>query len=127
MFFRSIGEISIVATNDCKVVLFEYDVLISKVKNRTLLCNLYERYNNEILKLNTRIEILSKRTIREKLLTYFFVLTKNKPKVSFVLPYTYTELADYLCVDRSAMMREIKKMKDVGIIETNGKKIKLFN
>ena len=53
------------------------------------------------------------------------MLVKGKSKRVFILPFTYTELADYLSVDRSAMQRELKNLKDEGFISTNGKRITL--
>ena len=42
------------------------------------------------------------------------------------LPFSFTDLADYLAVNRSAMSREISNLKEEGLIEVNGKKIKLL-
>ena len=71
------------------------------------------------------IDILSRRTIREKLLTVFdYFLDKDK-RTEQTLPVSLSELADYLCCDRSAMMREIKRLNDVGIISSRGNKITL--
>ena len=127
VFSRFGGDISVVATSDCEVLLFEYSTFINKNKNRLFLTNMFELLSQKIVELNIRIDILSKRSIRDKLLTYFLVLTKDNPSQIFTLPFTYTDLADYLCVDRSAMMREIKKMKELGILKTKGRKIKLFS
>ena len=49
---------------------------------------------------------------------------KNNSKIIY-LPYTYIELADYLGVDRTAMYREIKSLKDDYLITVKGKKITL--
>ena len=73
-----------------------------------------------------RIEVLSKRTIREKLLTYFSILSSKDFSKSVTLPFSLTNLADYLSIDRSAMMRELKLLKDEGFIARNGNKIKLL-
>ena len=82
--------------------------------------------SKKIIELNGRLEVLSKRTIREKLLGYFNLMVKGKMNRYFYLPFSYTELADYLAIDRSAMMREIKNLKDEGFIKTNGHKITLL-
>lgn len=74
---------------------------------------------------NERIKILSKRSTRDKLLEYFNILSKKHGSKSFNIPFTYTDLANYLCVDRSAMTREIKYLKNEGFIVTDGKRIKL--
>ena len=73
-----------------------------------------------------RIEILTKKTIRNKLLEYFkIVSTKNNSK-NIYLPFTFTDLADYLAIDRSAMTRELKNLKGEGFIEIKGKRITLL-
>lgn len=126
VFSRFEGDISVVATSDCKVLLFEYNSFINKNKNRLFLSNMFEFLSQKIIELNIRIDILSKRSIRDKLLTYFLFLSKDNSNRIFTIPFTYTDLADYLCIDRSAMMREIKNMKDLGILKTKGRQIKLF-
>ena len=66
------------------------------------------------------------RTIREKLVNYFYQLSAVIGTNDFQLPYSMTTLADYLCVDRSAMTRELKHMKKDGLIEGDGKNIRLL-
>ena len=73
--------------------------------------------------LNTRIELLTKRTIREKLLGYFSILSTRSFSKTFLLPFSLTDLADYLSIDRSAMMRELSTLKEDGIIKKVGNKI----
>ena len=67
------------------------------------------------LMLNQKIEILSKRTTREKLLC-FFDAQRGAAK-RFTIPFNREELAHYLCVDRSAMSNELCKMRDEGLIK----------
>ena len=93
------------------------------VKYKKINNNINEILTGKINKLYERVEILSKRSIRDKLLCYFDLIAKKRKKKSFILPITYIELADYLSVDRSAMMREIKKLKEDGVISSDGKKI----
>lgn len=81
---------------------------------------------NNVVNLNTKIELLSKKNIRDKLLSYFDLLASQKLSKSFILPLSLTDLADYLSIDRSAMMRELSHLKDEGFIEKNGRKIKLL-
>ena len=130
VFSRLGSDISVVATSDCEVLFIEYEHLIKRCKkgciyHSILTNNVLQLLSKKIVDLNERLEILSKRTIRDKLLSYFELLANNSPKRSFNLPFTYTDLADYLSIDRSAMMREIKNLKEEGFIETNGKKITL--
>ena len=131
VFSRLGSDISVVATSDCEILFIEYDHIINRCKNscpyhNTLTNNMLKLLSKKIFELNQRVEILSKRTIRDKLLSYFEILASNNPKRSFTLPFTYTDLADYLSVDRSAMMREIKNLKEEGFIKTNARKITII-
>lgn len=64
-----------------------------------------------------KIEIISKRTIREKLLAYLSIQAQLQNTRYLELPLGRVELAEYLCVDRSALTRELVKMKDDGLID----------
>ena len=68
-------------------------------------------------------DVLGQKTLRQKLMTYFQFLKRQKGRDGFSLPFSYTDCADYLFVDRSAMMRELGRMKEEGLIRTEGKKI----
>ncbi len=125
------NELFVEAKTKCEVLFFDYDFLENKCTancsyHKKVIQTLPDLLLSQINSLNTRIEILSKRTIREKLLTYFnIVATKNISK-SFSLPFSLTDLADYLSVDRSAMMREIGYLRNDNIIEKNGNRITLL-
>ena len=67
--------------------------------------------------------ILCQQTLRSKLLTFFEYIKTEKGKNTFYLPLPLSDLADYLSVDRSAMMREIKKMNEENIIISEKRKI----
>ena len=88
--------------------------------------NLLKIISQKIQENNERIEILTNKTIRDKLLAYFRNNTKNSNNRIVYLPFTLTDLADYLAVNRSAMSRELKNLKDEGFIEIKNKKIKLL-
>ena len=60
---------------------------------------------------------MSKRTIREKLLTYLSIQAQVQGSRYFEIPFGRVELAEYLCVDRSALTRELTKMKADGLID----------
>ena len=125
------NELTVVASTGCDVLFFVHDDIYRKCKPN---CKFHSTLSSSILELifqnsihqNLRIEVLSKRTIREKLLTYFTILSSQTFSGSFTLPFSLTNLADYLSVDRSAMMRELKNLVDEGFIFKNGNKIKLL-
>ena len=64
-----------------------------------------------------KVEVVSKRTIREKLLAYLSIQAQVQQSRYFEIPLGRLELAEYLCVDRSALTRELAKMKDEGLID----------
>ena len=125
------NELFVMATKKCEVLIFLYDDIKKKCKQNcsfhtTLISNLLELVFNNSVAQNTRIEILSKRSIREKLLSYFNILSSKSFSKNITLPFSLTNLADYLSVDRSAMMREIKNLIDEGFILKDKNKIKLL-
>lgn len=119
-------ELLIKANIDTTVLFVDYYHVIKNCKYyNKFLENFFEILTNKIKTFNERAEILSKKTIREKLLTYFEINAKGGFKKIFTIPFTYTDLAAYLGIDRSAMQREIKNLKDEGFITTKGRKVTL--
>ncbi len=131
MFYSSTNsELLVIATSNCKVTFVSYDELINKAQTSinalSFLDNLISLITDKLVKRNERIELLTTRTIRNKLLAYFELQTKKVNSKSFDLEYTYTDLADYLAIDRSAMMRELKHLKEDGFINDINRKITLL-
>ncbi len=125
------SELSVVATTNCKVTFIEYNELIKECTTNNkiapiLLNNLIQVMSRKLIKRNERIELLTRRSIRDKLLHYFELEGKKANSKTFNLNYSYTDLADYLSVDRSAMMRELKNLKDDKLIQDINKKITIL-
>ena len=117
----------ILAKEKCRISFIDYDKFISKCSRN---CDKHSRFlENMVLsafrKAQLHVDILSKRTIRAKLLTYFEYLRQQKNADRFTLPLTISDMADYIAADRSSMSREIKKMNEEGIIESSGNVIRL--
>ena len=75
--------------------------------------------------LSKRINVLSQRTLRQKLMLYLETVAAKEQKREFELPMTLSSLADYLSTDRAAMMRELQKMRADGLIQSSGRKFEL--
>ena len=88
--------------------------------------NLFVISLNKIKEKNERIQLLTLKTIREKLLSYFEIESKKNHSKTFNLLMTYTALADDLAIDRSAMMRELKNLKEDRLIKEINKKITIL-
>ncbi len=126
----NINELSIKASEETEVLFIDYYHITKRCKkacpyHSKLVENTLNILSEKIVNINERIEILAKRTIREKLLAYFDIMSKKRLSKTFTIPFTYTDLADYLGIDRSAMQREIKNLKEDNLITTNRKKITL--
>lgn len=121
-------ELSCITKEDTQITYIEYDQITNDeiIKNDFYIIfikNLIKLLNSQININNKRIELLTKRTTRDKLLAYFKQISQDKGSKTFMMPITYTELASYLSVDRSSMMRELSYLKEEGFILTNGKRI----
>ena len=122
---------SVMAVTACEVMLIDYEHLIKRCPNA---CRHHSQLVSNVLQLTARkaqslaehVNVLSQRTIRQKLLAYFGIRRVHAGSGAFVLPMTLTALADYLSVDRSAMMREMKRMKDEGILTFRGRDVQLL-
>lgn len=64
-----------------------------------------------------KVEVVSKRSIREKILAFLSIQAQTEENRYFEIPFGRLELAEYLCVDRSALTRELAKMKEEGLID----------
>lgn len=125
------NEFFVLAKKKCEVLFFSYDNFHKRCKNNckfheTLVSSLPNLMLKKMVDLNVHIEVLSKRSIREKILGYFTILSNQNLNKTFSLPYSFTDLADFLNVDRSAMMRELKTLKEDGFIKKTGNKITLL-
>ena len=88
--------------------------------------NIFDIQNNRYKDINERIRVLEKKTIRDKLLEYFDIEYKKTFMKTIELPFNLKDLADYLAVNRSAMFRELKNLKEDKIISIKGNKITLL-
>ena len=125
------NELLVEAKSKCTVLFYIYDQLKEPCTHgcefhNTLVEHLQELILDKITELNTRIELLTQRTTRDKLLMYFSLISTRKLSKTFELPLSLTDLADYLSVDRSAMMRELKLLKEDKMVDKIGNRIILL-
>lgn len=125
-------SLQVVCIKNCKIQFIDYAHLIKRCPNACsfhslLVSNALQLISRKAIALSEHLEILSQRTTREKLLCYFEKLAQEQHSDSFTLPFSLTTLADYLSVDRSAMMRELKKLKAEGIVKSDRKTFTLIH
>ena len=119
------------AESPCTVLFIQYSQLVKRCENACLhhsqlVSNLFQMVAKKSQQQTLHLNILSQRNMRSKLLVYFSYLHQMQNTNPIQLPMSYTSLANYLCVDRSAMMRELKQMKLANLIATEGTKVTLL-
>lgn len=122
------SSVDIEAESDCVYITLGLRVLLSDTHDfqyrDTLLVNLLQALAGQNLFLNQKVRILGQKSVRDRLYFYFLTLPENSRGYRMI-PYTRTELAAYLGLNRSAMVREMGKMQKDGLIEVEGERVKM--
>lgn len=110
------------ASGKCRVMLLDYDRILHACKlvcrfHHRMIENMVELIAEKNLELIEKLEVTSRTSIREKLLTYLTRQAERAGSLTFTIPLGRTELAEYLCADRSAMTRELSHMREEGLID----------
>lgn len=114
------SPVTVQASEDSEILFFDYKKIITSCTSSCpfharLIENMLRLVAQKNLMLNQKIEVLSKRTTREKLLCFFDMQRGTAKK--FTIPFNREELAHYICADRSAMSNELCRMRDDGLIK----------
>ncbi len=123
--------ITVIAMRDSKAFLLPYARITRGCSNACsfhmkLLENFLGILAQKNIQLNQKIEHLSKRTTREKVLSYLMEQAQRQGGKYFRVPFNRQELADYLMVDRSALSSELSKLRADGILEYYKSEFKLL-
>ena len=118
----SLSVVTFVVSEDAAVLFMPFSRVMHSC---TMACGFHHRLIENMVKviaaknrdLMQKVDVVSKRTIREKLLAYLSIQAQLQNARYFESPLGRVELAEYLCVDRSALTRELVKMKDDGLID----------
>ncbi len=110
------------ARGTCRVLLLDYDRILHACKlvcrfHHRMIENMVELIAEKNLELIEKLEVTSRSSIREKLLTYLARQAERAGSPTFTIPLGRTELAEYLCADRSAMTRELSRMREEGLLD----------
>lgn len=120
----------VVAVENSSVFFFDVKRVIttcsSACRFHTLVVqNLFFAISEKNRSLVQKLDYLSRRTTREKLISYLSEEAKKQNSAYFTIPFNRQQLADYLFVDRSAMSNELCKMRDDGLLEFEKNRFKL--
>lgn len=123
--------VAVIANEPCEVAFVDCAHILHTCHNncgfhQQMIFNLMKDLAEKTILFHEKLEITSKRTTREKLLTYLSMCSKQLGTAKFEIPFDRQELADYLEVDRSGLSVEIGKLKKEGIIECEKNKFTLL-
>lgn len=115
--------VTVVANEPCEIMMIDCSHILHTCQNncgfhQQLIYNLMKDLAGKTIMFHQRIDVTSKRTTREKLMTYLTMQARSSGSNSFDIPFDRQELADYLEVDRSGLSSEISKLKKEGILDS---------
>lgn len=118
----NLSVVTFLVSEDAKLLFLPFNRVMHSC---TMACQFHHRLIENMVRviadknrdLMRKVEVVSKRTIREKLLAYLSIQAQIQDSRYFEIPLGRVELAEYLCVDRSALTRELAKMKEDGLID----------
>lgn len=119
------------ADSECSVMFIKMSSIYGRCSKA---CDHHTKINANLFKLSAkktqmlslRINMISKKTVRQKILSYFEYLEEKNHSRSFEIELSLSQLANYLCVDRTSLMRELRLMRDEGIIASSGRKVTML-
>lgn len=116
-----ISPVNVIAQTEAVAIQLDFKRILTTCPNTCrfhsqLIENMLMVLASKNLYLQERTEYLSQKSIRGKVMKYLYNAAKGSNR-SFSIPYSREQLADYLSIDRSALSRELSKMKDEKIID----------
>ncbi|MBP3268964.1 MAG: Crp/Fnr family transcriptional regulator [Ruminococcus sp.] len=126
------NNIEIVAETDCEIMFLKRSEITKRCENAcschtTVVENLLALMSEKAIALTERIEVLSQRTIEDKLISCLSIIEEKTPTGKTPqIPFTTTALSDYLCVNRSALQRVITKLKSDGILTISKRRFHIY-
>jgi len=124
------SPVDIIAKTECEVLFLPFEKVVNPCQK---LCPYHLQLIKNVMKmiskrnsiLNYQIDIIGQRSIRQKILA--FLQAYNNGEKVITVPYSREEMAKYLCSDRSALSRELCRMRDEGIINFNKNNFEILN
>jgi len=116
------SPVSLIRTEGCTALLIPFEALLTDTKEfaeerHVLLSNLAKIYAEKYFALMDRMICVSATTMREKIIRFLSYMYGKTGASTFEIPFDREGLARYLSVDRSALSRELSRMKNEGLIE----------
>ena len=110
--------VDFIANENCRVLLIDAGSVFARNPFRDALQkSITEQLADDNIRMSHKIEILAERGLRDRVLVYLNILARKSGSCEVTVPMSREQLAQYLCVNRSALSNELNKMKREGIID----------
>ena len=127
----NLSVVTFLVSEDAEILFMPFDRVMHSC---TMACRFHHRLienmvhiiANKNRDLMRKVEVISKRTLREKILAYLSIQAQLINSRYFEIPLGRVEWAEYLCADRSALTRELVKMKDEKLIDYDRNCFRIF-
>lgn len=118
----TLSVVSFMVSKDAKVLFMPFCKAMHACANG---CEFHQKLTDNMVRiiadknrdLLRKIEVISQKTLREKILAYLSIQAQQQKSRYFEIPLGRNELAEYLCADRTALARELGRMRDEGLID----------
>ena len=126
------SSVDAITVDETLVLILGYEKCTSMCQNactrhKVLINNLFQILSKENIELIQKIENVSQKTIRDKLLTYLSNEAQKNHSNNFNIKFNRQDLADYLNVDGSAMSFELSKLQKEGLLKYNKNNFELLS
>lgn len=123
-------NVNVICAKDCQVLFLNTQSILERCQNfceshRLLVSNLMHIMAAKNILLSKKLDHLTKRTTREKVLSFLSEKSMEKRSLTFEIPFNRQQMADFLCVDRSALSRELMKLKEEGYLDYDKNQFRL--
>lgn len=127
-----VSPLVISCATDAEIATFPYALIASPgpipdQHRCVMLKNILELIANQNIRQLYKIDILSRKSLRDRIMLYLTLQAKRKKTNELLLPFNREEFAAYLCVDRSALSRELGRMQREGLITYNKNRFRILS
>lgn len=123
------SPVTVMASVPCEVLLISYERLLlsdGSPAHQQTLRNLVRTISDKYFSLSRRIDLLVLKSLRAKVCAYLLSEAERAGSLTFSIPFSRIQLADYLNCDRSALSRELSQMQRDGLLDTYKSSFKLL-
>ena len=124
------SPVTVLAATACEVLLVPYEQLLlsdGSPAHQRVLQNLVRTISDKYFLLSRRVDLLVLKSLRAKVCAYLLNESERAGSLTFSIPFSRVQLADYLNCDRSALSRELSLMQKDGLLDTFKSSFKLLD